>query len=293
MLETINNLILKVADPLFNWILYLPRDLALFAVAIITSAVLTFSRRWTTDQEWLARADRDQVRLKALLKEAKKNKRKADVARYKQTILQIKTRSLKYEVKPLLVALVPILLLATWCFARLGFHPPREGDVFELKLYVPSAGIGRLVHLVPENGIEAVNGWIRPVEPETPPVPKDWWEKANARAMAFLGMSPPLEAVAIWQLKAKASPTPYHLTMIYDGKPYRKEVLVGQRTYTTPMEVFGPESPVRGIETVFRPLKLFGVVPGIDMLFLPPWLVAYLLIAIPFVSIFKKLFKIY
>jgi hypothetical protein len=40
-------------------------------------------------------------------------------------------------------------------------------------------------------------------------------------------------------------------------------------------------------------MKLFGAVGGIDVLFLPPWLVAYLLIAIPFVSILKRLFRIH
>ena len=40
-----------------------------------------------------------------------------------------------------------------------------------------------------------------------------------------------------------------------------------------------------------RQMKLFGLVGG--LLFLPPWLVAYLLIAIPFVSVVKRLFGIY
>lgn len=293
MLETINNLVLKVAGPLLDWLLYFPRDVALLLVALLTSALMTFSRKWTTDQEWLGRAQNDINRLKALIREAKRQKRKADVARYKQTILKIKTRSLKYEGKPLLVAIVPIVLLATWGFARLGFHPPRDGEVFELKLYLPSATIGRLVHLVPQEGIEALNGWIRPVQQETAPVPQNLWDQANARAMEFLGMTPRLEAVASWRIKARAHSNPYRLTIIYDGRPCVKEVLVGQRIYSSPLDVFDAKSPVRGIETVLRPFKLFGIIPGIDLLFVPPWLLAYLLVVIPFFSIFKRVFHIY
>ncbi len=42
-----------------------------------------------------------------------------------------------------------------------------------------------------------------------------------------------------------------------------------------------------------RQVRLFGVVPGVDWLLLPPWLVAYLLIAIPFVPILKAVLRIY
>jgi hypothetical protein len=40
-------------------------------------------------------------------------------------------------------------------------------------------------------------------------------------------------------------------------------------------------------------VKLFGVVPGIPALHIPPWLMAYLLLVVPSVFILKRVFKIY
>lgn len=50
------------------------------------------------------------------------------------------------------------------------------------------------------------------------------------------------------------------------------------------------------IITLARPLttnKLFGLVPGIPFLYMPPWLLAYFLIAIPSVSLTKRVLRIY
>ena len=50
-MELLNSVILAIADPLLNWILYLPRDIALFCVAIGTALILTVGRIWTTDKD--------------------------------------------------------------------------------------------------------------------------------------------------------------------------------------------------------------------------------------------------
>ena len=41
------------------------------------------------------------------------------------------------------------------------------------------------------------------------------------------------------------------------------------------------------------PLRLFGVVPGLPWLALPPWLVAYLLITLPAASLCKRFLRIW
>jgi len=102
MLETINSLLVHAADWVFGWILYLPRDLALFSVAVLTSASLTFVRKWTTDQEWLHRAVADEARQNQLRKEAKKRGDKEAVQRHKDVVTLIKMKSMRFEGKPLL-----------------------------------------------------------------------------------------------------------------------------------------------------------------------------------------------
>ena len=85
MLDAINNGLLAIGDPLFDWLLRLPSDLCIILVAVMTSAGLAVSRLFTTDQDVLKRCDADKKRLKKLLKEAKKRKDKDAVQRHRAT----------------------------------------------------------------------------------------------------------------------------------------------------------------------------------------------------------------
>jgi hypothetical protein len=291
MFEVINNFIASAMDYVLGWTLSLPSDAALFAVAILTSAILTFSRIFTTDQEWLKRAAADHRRLKQLVKEAKARGDREAVRRHKATMTLIKVRSMRFEAKPLILAIVPVALVATWAFSRLDYHPPKAGQTIEVRAYLSTAAIGRPVHLVPEQGLEAEGGWVRTVVQDKPPVAEGPWEAMNARMRKFLGMDPPLEGVAVWRLTAEGRQEPYVLQVRYGGRTYEKELRVGGRQYA-PAAAFYGGAPVRCVEVVMAPVKLFGVVGGLDFLFIPPWLVAYLAIAVPFVSILKRVFRI-
>ena len=59
MFNALNDVIVNAMDYVLGWILYLPRDVQLFLVAILTSAILTFSRLFSTDQPWLRQAKRE------------------------------------------------------------------------------------------------------------------------------------------------------------------------------------------------------------------------------------------
>src|SRR5512133_2748849 len=133
----INTFITHMMDYVLGWILLLPRDLRLFMVAVMTSGLLTVVRLFCTDQNWLKRAFNDTKRLGQLLKQAKREKDKDAKVRYNATLNLIKLKSMKFEGKPLLWALVPVALLATWCFDRLAFIPPQPGQTVEVKMYVP------------------------------------------------------------------------------------------------------------------------------------------------------------
>jgi uncharacterized membrane protein (DUF106 family) len=293
MLDIINNFILRIADPLFNWLLYFSLDVAIVVVAILTSASLTVVRIFTTDQQWLKRADADLKRLKELIKEAKQKGDKEAVKRYKNNSALISMRKMKYEWKPLLVAIIPILLLATWAFSRLDVHPPKVDEIFSVKMYLPSSAIDNIVYLVPQQNVKCHNGWIQRVVQDKLPEPANFWERWNQKAKEKLGMLPPLEGVAEWKISV-ASPGTYKLKFCALDEIIEHDLLIGKRIYSPPVKFPGAESRIQAVETVLRPFKPFGVIPGIPVLFgMPPWMVAYLLIAIPFVTIIKRIFKIY
>ena len=283
MLSWLNHAILTAADPLLNWLLWLPSDVALILVAVGTGAILTFARRCTTNQDLLRRCAQDKRRLRELLREAKRQRDQAARQRYRLTRNTINLIAFRAEGLPLLVALAPITLLGTWCFQRLAFVAPRPGETVRLTAFFPVSAAGGLAHVVPQDGVREVSPplvagaghWIQEIVAVTDPQP-----------------GPPY-AVATWQLQAEAKSTPYVLELRYRTSTFTKELLVGQRRYSPPVEIYGDDQPMVRTELDLRPVQLFGVVPGIAWLGLPPWLVAYLLLAIPSVSLLKRLTGIY
>ena len=158
MLAWINNAVVALADPLFNWLLRLPTDVALVIVAVGTAAIITFSRLFTTNQDLLRRCDQDKKRLKELIRQAKRQKDKEAVKRYRTTRNMIGMMTMKEEGGPLLAAIVPIAILGTWCFQRLAFVPPRAGETVQVKAYFPVSAVGELAHVVPQEGLREVSG---------------------------------------------------------------------------------------------------------------------------------------
>lgn len=284
MLDLINSAVMAVADLLFGWLLRLPVGLALALVAVGTGSVITFARPFTTNQDLLRRCDADKRRLKELTREAKAREDKAAVRRYRLTQNMIGMTKMKQEGLPLLAAILPIALLGTWCFHRLAFVPPKAGETVAVTAHFPVSAIGDLAHLVPQAGLREAGGadagggarWIREIVKDPDP-----------KTGAALG------GVATWRVQAEGRDAPYVLQIRYGSFTARKELRVGQRIYAREIELCGADRPVQGVQIGMRPVKFLGLVPGIRPLHMPPWLVAYFLIAIPSVSLLKRLAKVY
>ncbi len=270
MLALLNDAIMWLADPLLGWLLWLPSDLALVVVALATGAILCFVRLITTNQDLLRRCAQDKRRLKQLLRHARRRKDKAALKRLRKTRSMVTMLALRAEAWPLLVALVPIALLGTWCFQRLAFVPPQAGETIEVAAYfLPAAG--RLAHLVPQPGLEAENGWVQQIA-----------------AVADPAEGPPY-GLATWRLRAEPRPVPYQLQIRCQAHTWTKQLLVGQPRYAPPVEFYIDQPPLVCCELKMRPVKLFGLVPGIAALALPPWLVGYLVLAVPAALVLRRL----
>lgn len=278
MLEWINNLMLAIADPLLNWLLRLPRDVAVVIVAVGTGAIITGSRLFTTDQNLLRRCGDDKRRLGELVREAKKHRDKEAVKRHRLTKTLVDLKAMRQEFWPLVAALVPIAILGTWCFQRLAFLPPRADEPVTLEAFVPVSAIGSLAHVVPQPGVDEVSAdgrpqWIVKIEEFDDP----------AFPAAIDG------GVARWRLRATPRPEPYRLLIRHRDCTVEKQLLVGQPTYAPDIEIYPAGSPIEYARIVMQPAKFLGLVPGIDRFGVPPWLLAYFLIAIPSVSLIKRL----
>lgn len=278
MLEQLNNIIIMIADPFLTWLLYLPLDWVVAIVAIGTSAILTFSRLISTDQNMLGRCDKDKKRIAELMKEAKKAGDKEAVTRYQSTTAVIAMKLMRSEGKPLLVSILPIALLGCWCMARIAFIPPADLEQVKLVAYFPASELGEVVHLMPEEGVRA-SKWI-------------------ARVIDAPDVVPGQEGMAEWKIKGKErKEEPYSLKMMCKGQVHEMDFLVGSKKYSPNIKFFNGDNDVMTVaEVQLKPYWFMGKLHlpwfGLDY-FIFPWLLAYLLIAVPFVFILKGMFDIH
>lgn len=278
MLDLWTRFSLVTLDWLLGWTLRLSPEVALILVALLSAFVLTLVRLFTTNQDLLRRAAADKRRLRELVREARRRRDKAAVRRHKATMTTVALRQFRAEGWPLLVSLLPIAMLATWCFHRLAYHPPRGDEPVELVAYTPVSSVEStgIMHIVPQAGLRA-DGWVRPI------VAADYHGQPTG--------------LTRWQLTSPTRAEPLLLELRYRDRTVTRELRIGQSTYSEP---FIHHDADLQTELRLRPVKLFGIIPGLPhkpMLgmpadLLPPWMVGYLIIVIPFVVVLKRILRI-
>ena len=270
ILAAITNFIVAAMDYPLGWLLAIPRDVAIAVVAIGTSLLLTFVRKWTTNQDQLRRSKGDLARLKQLLRQARQAKDKATAARIRTSLAMVNAIRLKAEGKPLLVSLLPIVLLAVWAVERLDYFAPRVGEDLTVKTYYPLSSVDTLTHLVPPAGVEMRSAAVQLVD-------MDPQGQQNGLATWVLH---PISALSV------------ELSIRHQGETASHPLRVGGRIYAPPLGA-GTGNRILATEVVLRQAKFLGIVPGVAALALPPWLIAYLIIVIPFVPLLRRALRVY
>jgi len=253
-----------------GWLLALPRDVAILLVAVGTSLLLTLVRKWTTNQDRLRRSRDDVRRLKQLIREAKRAKDKPAVRQMRTTLAMVNGIRVKAEGMPLLVSILPIALLAVWAVERLDYIPPKVGEPLAVRAYYPLSSVGKLTHLVPASGMAMRSDPIRIVE-----VDPDGEQNG----------------LATWVVEPAAPSDAVELVVRHEGATARHALRVGGRTYAPPVTLQDGNG-ILATEAVHRRVRFLGIVPGIDAIAFPPWLVAYLIIVIPLVPILRRALRV-
>lgn len=269
MLELWDRLSLALLDPVLGRLLGLSWAATVVVVALVTGAVIALVRKFFTDQEVLRRADTDKRRLKELIREAKARNDGPAVKRYKATRAMVATKTFSQEGKPLLMVILPVALIATWCYARLEFRPPREAEPVEVLLYTPVSTVGELVHMVPQEGLDPDPGWIAVVEPGE-----------------YAGQA---TGIACWRLSGESRRVPYALVFRLRDQTCEHELLIGQGTYSKTWRNY--DGGKVNARIMMAPVSLCGF-SGFGAVF-PLWIIVYLAVVIPAALLFKKIFRIY
>jgi uncharacterized membrane protein (DUF106 family) len=267
MLDWWNAVSLNLVDFLFGWLLVLPRQVAVVAIALITAALFVIIRKWTTNQDRLGRAAADLGRLQELRRQAKLVRDADALARIRATKTQISLIKMKAEGRPLLALMLPLLLLGAWSFQRLEFRPPAAGETIDVIASLPVSAEHDLVHLVPQPGLHAVNGWVQE---------------------ALVAENDRPAATATWRLQGDAAAEPYPLLIRWKDRTLEHELLVGQHWYSPPRGK--PDDDVE-IAVGLRETRLLGI-PGLGE-WLPAWLAGYFLLTVVFALSLKRGLGIY
>jgi hypothetical protein len=277
-LSAIASFITAMGDFLFGWLLALPRDLAIVGIALVTSLVLTLARKWCTNQELLGRCAADLRRLKQLIRQAKARRygpphKRSEVQRMKGTMSLIKLKQLAAEGRVLLVALVPLAVLATWGMARLEYLPPVPGQELTLRAYYPLSSVGKLTHLVPREGLELKGG-------------------SSAVQQVRADEDGGGNGVAEWVLVAREPLPATELTIRHQERAVTHTLRMDGRIYEPPIQRHDEDS-ILATEIVLTPSRFLGVVPGAAAIGLPPWVLAYLLLALALVYPLRWLMRVW
>lgn len=248
-------------------------DLALLLLAAGTTAVLTLLRRLTTDQDLLRRCAQDRKRLRELRREAKARRDAATVRRLRTAEQAVRLRATSQEWRPLLAALAPALLLGWWANGWFSRRPIAGGAPFRLSAEFAPSEAGALAHVVPVDGMTCEGSWIRCIIVGE--------GKGAGRG------------ICEWKLSAAARAEPYELVVRHGAGAARLSVQVAGRPPHG-----GPPGAVQSDEGSFNVRLALGeyrflrIVPGIRALGLPPWLVAYLALAVPLMAVFRRILRV-
>lgn len=276
MVDMINQLLLFTGDTFLGWAVRVSPDLALVLVALLSALSLVLVRLLTTDQDLLGRCHADKKRLGVLIKQARKQKDKPTIQRLRHTKGLIGLKQMRSEGKPLLLALLPIAFLGTWAWQRLAYLPLKPEEPFTFTATYPASASGKLAYLLPpyyySRGKDlSPQGWIQEIAPAT-----------NA---------PDARAQTVWMLRTDNGPAEFDLDLRFEGILFEHPIAADGLTACAPRTEHPNSEVVTEID--LRRYHAFGGIPNIPDLFLPSWLIGYLLLTIPLVSALKRLFRVH
>ena len=248
---------IRLGDGLTSWTLGASRDVTLLLVAGLTTAALLVVRRVFGDQAQLRRIAEDERRLRLLTSEAR-SRGDVDAARRHRDVRRlVAVQRPRAELLPGLVGLLLAWTIVSWGNRRLDRLPLNAGEPFNFSITLPATAVGSVVHVVPQSGLTAADGWIRQVE-------------------LAADRSTPLGR-ADWRLEADSAGAVESLAVRHRDATYQHPIVVDGRIPPQEIERHDTDTTTRIGLTTYKP---FGFIPGVAGLGVAPWLSGWLVLTL-------------
>ncbi|MBD3361932.1 DUF106 domain-containing protein [Candidatus Woesearchaeota archaeon] len=249
-------------DPVLNFVfgplLTLPPFWAILVISFIISIIIVLVYKFATNQKVMKELKEETKALQKQMKELKDNPSKAMEVQKKamQTNMQYMMKSMK----PTLITFIPIILIFGWLQAHFAFVPIMPGQDFSMTVEFEEGISGDILAEAPE-GINIDGPSTKKIE--------DGKVVFTMRGQEGVYRSPPVEFTV-------------------DGKTYSKPVIItNEKEYVEPVLSVNDDT-VESITTSNEKrkiLNLFGWKLG--------WLGTYIIFAIIFSMILRKLLRVY
>ncbi len=240
-------------DSIFTPLLKIGIVPTIIVIAFVVSILMVYIYKWATDQKMMKELKDNIKKYQKDMKDNRKDPEKFMECSKKANKLNF--QYMKHSLKPTLFTFIPILIIFGWMNANLYFDPLSPGDEFDVSVFVKDDFKGNISSVNIPEGIEIISNDAIKAEKEQ----------------------------AVFRFKAIKSGN-YDLEFKAEDDDVFKEILI--------TDTFKYENPVKE----FNSGLITKIVVGhnrLEVLFGLSWLWTYIIFAVFFSMILRKILKVY
>ncbi len=245
----------NILNPIFNPLLNLPTIWAIILLSFLISLIITIIYKYATDQNLMKQLKEEMKEFQKQIKELRKEPEKA--MQVQKRSMQTNMKYMMHSMKSTLYSFIPIIIIFSWMNANFAYEPILPGQDFTTTV----------------SFVENVNGQIELSVPEGLTINGDKTKEVK-------------DGEVKWVLNGNEGE--YLLEYVFDGKKYRKEVLITKENrYKEPVKRIKGDI-VKSIGIEHKPKKVLNI-----FRWKIGWLGTYIIFSILFSMIIRKVIKVY
>ena len=241
-------------DPIFSPLLNLPTLLSVIIMSFLISLIITVIYKYTTDQNLMKQLKLEMKEYQKKIKESRSQPEKA--MQLQKEAMQSNMKYMKHSMRSTLYSFLPIILIFGWMTANLAYEPILPNKEFSIKISFE----------------DNVNGFVNMSLPEGIKTKDNLSKEIRNKEVE-------------WTLSGEKGE--YLIEYFFNEKKYDKQVVISEKKYKEPVKMVN-DGTVKEISIGYNKnvlINIFGWKIG--------WLGTYIILAIVFSIIIRKLMKVY